>query len=126
VAFQSDADNLSTDDDNSFENVFVRDTQANTTTLVSRASGADGAAGTGDSEEPSISADGRFAAFRSPAKNLSSIDGDETADIFMRDLLGGPETPATAPATSSPDTTPPLGSGALAPNHPRSSASRSR
>ena len=106
VAFESEAENLS-DADGFFVDVFVRDTQENTTTLVSRASGADGAAGTGDSEEPSVSADGRFAAFRSPAKNLSSIDGDETVDIFMRDLLGGPETPAPAPAAPNSDTTPP-------------------
>ena len=37
VAFSSLADNLSTEDDNTYSNIFVRDLQANTTTLVSRA-----------------------------------------------------------------------------------------
>ena len=39
VAFSSDANNLSADDDNGVANIFVRDLVANTTTLVSRASG---------------------------------------------------------------------------------------
>ncbi len=37
VAFSSVADNLSAEDDNLSTNIFVRDLQANTTTLVSRA-----------------------------------------------------------------------------------------
>ena len=86
VAFASAADNLS-DDDDQFVDVFVRDLRAHTTTLVSRASDANGAAG-GDrnSSAPSISADGRFVAFRSDASNLSEEDGDATFDVFVRDL----------------------------------------
>ena len=88
VAFQSGADNLSTEDDNDFTNVFVRDLQANTTTLVSRASGATGAAGDAVSAGAEISADGRFVAFHSAADNLSTEDDDDFIDVFVRDLAG--------------------------------------
>ena len=101
VAFQSGADNLSTEDDNDFTNVFVRDLQANTTTLVSRASGATGAAGDAVSAGAEISADGRFVAFHSAADNLSTEDGDDFIDVFVRDLQAGTTTlvsRATGPA----------------------------
>ena len=52
VAFASTADNLDPDSDDSFEDVFVRDLQANTTTLVSRATGATGAVGDGTPPSP--------------------------------------------------------------------------
>ena len=39
VAFHSSANNLSTGDNDDFVNVFVRDTEANTTTLASQANG---------------------------------------------------------------------------------------
>ena len=85
VAFASEADNLSDEDTNAALDIFVRDLQTNTTTLVSRASGASGAPGDWRSEDPSISADGRFVAFSSIAQNLSDEDGSG-ADIFVRDL----------------------------------------
>lgn len=92
VAFQSDADKLSDLDENAVRNVFVRDLAANTTTLVSRASAADGGVGgNGDSYVPSVSEHGRFVAFWSYAANLSQADDDRTsfgpvADVFVRDL----------------------------------------
>ena len=89
VAFDSDADNLSDEDDDGFHDVFVRDLQANTTTLVSRASdqgGMPGAAGDSSSDTPSISADGRFVAFISSASNLSGADNDSFQNIYVRDL----------------------------------------
>jgi Tol biopolymer transport system component len=86
VAFASAADNLS-DEDGQFIDVFVRNVQTHTTTLVSRASGVAGAAGDDSSDTPSISADGRFVAFVSGARNLSDEDNDAAADIFVRDLL---------------------------------------
>ena len=85
VAFYSDADNLSSEDNNAVSNVFVRDTQAATTTLVSRASGASGTGGDGFSSGPSISADGRFVAFDSGADNLSSEDNNAFNNVFVRD-----------------------------------------
>ena len=90
VAFGSDATNLSADDDDASPDVFVRDLQASTTTLVSRAGGATGAPGDDDSGEPSISADGRFVAFSSPANNLSAEDDDDFENVFVRDVLGDP------------------------------------
>lgn len=83
VAFQSDADNLVPGDTNAAGDVFVRDLTNTTTTLVSRASGAAGAQGVGGSGEPSVSADGRYVAFSSSAKNLTPAN---TAGIFVRDL----------------------------------------
>ena len=91
VAFGSGADNLSSADDNAFDNIFVRDTQADTTTLISRQSAGDGGdGGAGSSFQPSISADGRYVAFYSLANNLSSADSDQV-DVFVRD----PQTDAT-------------------------------
>jgi Tol biopolymer transport system component len=86
VTFTSGADNLSAEDNNGPANVFIRDTQANTTTLVSRQSAADGGAGAdGFSQEPSISADGRYVAFASEADNLSKEDNDAFQNVFIRD-----------------------------------------
>jgi Tol biopolymer transport system component len=85
VAFESNADNLDAASDDSFSDIFVRDTVANTTTLVSRATGAAGAVGNGGSTDPSISADGMHVAFQSFATNLSMFDGALINDIFVRD-----------------------------------------
>ena len=85
VAFESAANNLSSDDNNRLINLFLRDTQTNTTTLISRRSGADGVAADGNSGKPSISADGRYVAFESKAKNLSGVDNDFIFDVFVRD-----------------------------------------
>jgi Bacterial Ig domain/WD40-like Beta Propeller Repeat len=86
VAFDSDATNLHPDDDDSNYHVFVRDLETNTTTLVSRATGADGAKGDAEGFNPAISADGRFVAFESDATNLHPGDGDSDYDVFVRDL----------------------------------------
>ncbi len=85
VAFYSKADNLSNLDDNTKRNVFVRDLQTGTTTLVSRQSDADGGAGAnGDSDDPVISGNGRFVAFTSDASNLGANGTIE--QVFVRDL----------------------------------------
>ncbi|HEX2506993.1 MAG TPA: hypothetical protein VHK23_01640, partial [Miltoncostaeaceae bacterium] len=90
VAFSSVAANLSAQDGDPTEDVFVRDLVAGTTTLVSRAAGPAGAGGSADSQFPSISDDGRYVAFPSEAANLSPIDDDALGDIFRRDVLGVP------------------------------------
>jgi Tol biopolymer transport system component len=72
-------------DTNNRGDVYVRDVERGTTTLVSRAAGATGPVGDGSSDQPAISADGRFVAFTSRAKNL----GPATTGIrhvFVRDL----------------------------------------
>jgi Tol biopolymer transport system component len=85
IAFESDADNLDAASNDSFTDVFVRDTVANTTTLISRATGAAGTVGDGISETPEISADGLHVAFESFASTFSADDGDLINDIFVRD-----------------------------------------
>jgi Tol biopolymer transport system component len=88
VAFESHADNLSPDDThNDTPDIFVRDLDTGVTELISRASGAAGPAGVGESYDPSISADGRYVAFSSRAP-FSPEDFDQPGfpmDIFVRD-----------------------------------------
>ncbi|HET9667637.1 MAG TPA: hypothetical protein VFP09_12805, partial [Desertimonas sp.] len=92
VAYQSLSDNLSGADNDAVSDVFFRDTQADTTTLVSRATGATGAAGNGDSFLAAISASGRYVVFDSSAENLVPGDVNGFTDIFHRDVLGPPDT----------------------------------
>ena len=73
----------------SIEDVFVRDLKTNRTLLVSRAQGKHGAAGNGDSSNPSISADGRYVAFESYASNLGPADNSTHPDVFVRDMRSG-------------------------------------
>ncbi|HYD47905.1 MAG TPA: hypothetical protein VEB21_06130 [Terriglobales bacterium] len=87
VAFYSDASNLVAGDSNGQTDVFLRDLDADTTTLVSVA--ADGGAANGPSLFPSLSADGRLVAFQSQASNLVEGDTNGAADIFVRDLEAG-------------------------------------
>jgi Tol biopolymer transport system component len=87
VAFASNADNLSLDDDDAVQNIFVRDLDAGTTTLVSRATGSSGAGADEGCNSPTLSGDGRFVAFESGATNLSPDDADAHLDIFVRDTL---------------------------------------
>ncbi len=62
-------------------NVFVRDRDQGTTTLLSRA--ADGTEGNNESSWAAISTDGRYAVFTSQATNLVASDGNGWADIFQ-------------------------------------------
>ena len=92
VAFESVADNLSPDDNNSFTNIFVRDLVANTTTLVSRRTGPAGADANDNSFQPGISGDGRYVAFQSDANNLSPDDNNAFTNVFVRDLVANTTT----------------------------------
>ena len=87
VAFHSNASNLVSSDTNGVSDIFVRDRVAGTTELVSVSSA--GVQGNGDSRLPSISADGRFVAFKSKASNLVSGDTNGISDIFVRDRETG-------------------------------------
>ncbi|WP_171058121.1 TolB family protein [Modestobacter altitudinis] len=89
VAFQSDADNLSANDNNAVTNVFVRDLQNGSTRLVDRANGTNGAAADAGAAFPSVSADGRYVAFESAADNLSANDDDAVTNVFVRDVQNG-------------------------------------
>ena len=86
VAFEStDIDRIFPGpNDSNKQNIFVRDLSTNTTTPVS----VDLASNLGSnfSGNPSISADGRFVAFRSFASNLVPGDTNNQPDIFVRNL----------------------------------------
>lgn len=107
VAFQSSASNLVAGDTNGTVDVFVHDRQTGETTRVSLNSA--GAQGTGDSEDPAISADGRYVAFGSYASNLVSGDtqtckvGSGSAncpDIFVHDRQTGRTTRVSVDSAS--------------------------
>ncbi len=95
VAFKSWATNLVTGDTNGKFDIFVRDRQANQTTRVSVTSA--GGEGDDNSYRPTISADGRFLAFESGARNLVANDSNLRRDTFVHDRLLNPA--ATADLT---------------------------
>jgi Tol biopolymer transport system component len=88
VAFTSDASNLVGGDTNGITDVFIRDSARHTTRLISVGLGDRSA--NGYSFEPSISADGRYVAFTSPASNLvrgDTSDASDAYDVFVRDTV---------------------------------------
>ena len=85
VAFSAGASNLVPGDTNGKRDVFVRDRLLGTTERVSLSSA--GLEGSGDSENASISADGRFVAFYSEAPDLIPTNTNGCGDIFLRDRL---------------------------------------
>jgi Tol biopolymer transport system component len=87
VTFESDATNLVTGDTNGMRDIFVRDRQTGTSYRVSRDSA--GAEANGNSNTPSISADGRYVTFESDATNLVTGDTNGRRDIFVRDRNTG-------------------------------------
>ncbi|MFK8113000.1 MAG: S8 family serine peptidase, partial [Rubripirellula sp.] len=86
VTFESAASDLVANDNNGTSDIFIHDRVSNTTELVSVRS--DGGQGNGDSSSPSVSADGRYIAFASFARNLVDQSYFVTA-IFIRDRLEG-------------------------------------
>jgi Tol biopolymer transport system component len=85
VVFESAASNLVAGDTNNAPDVFVRDLQTGTTSLVSTAPG--GSPGNAASEAPAISAGGAFVTFASKASNLVAGDTNGVGDVFVRDLV---------------------------------------
>lgn len=88
IAFESRAHNLVSAPSPGYlggEDIFVRDTERETTAIISLSS--DGRAGDGGSTNPSISADGRFVAFQTASRYLDENRQDVTAegDIYLRD-----------------------------------------
>jgi Tol biopolymer transport system component len=99
VAFSSSAANLVPGDANNLPDVFVRDMQTGTTTLVSVITGGQ-SSGNGASVSPVISGDGRFVLFRSLAQNLAAGSfGSGITNLFLRDRQAG-KTYALTAATS--------------------------
>jgi Tol biopolymer transport system component len=87
VAFHSMASNLVSGDTNGWTDVFVHDRQTGETTCVS--TGINGAQGNNISENPFISADGRYVAFDSIASNLVLGDSVYYYDAFVHDRQTG-------------------------------------
>jgi Tol biopolymer transport system component len=87
VAFSSAASNLVPGDTNNWRDVFVHDIQTGETSRISIT--AEGTQGNGVSEQPSISADGRYVAFHSAANNLVPDDINNSSDIFVHDRYTG-------------------------------------
>ena len=83
VAFQSESNNLVKGDTNGAVDCFVHDRQTGVTERVSVDSSA--AQGNSYSWSCSISPDGRFVVFASPATNLVPGDTNSVSDIFVRD-----------------------------------------
>ncbi|MBL8827907.1 MAG: hypothetical protein JNM18_13100 [Planctomycetaceae bacterium] len=88
VAFDSSAFNLTAESANEADDVFLRDRRQATTILASITPGLE--TGNAGSLEPSISADGRFVAFQSVARDLVGGDTNNTTDnSFKRDAQIG-------------------------------------
>ncbi len=87
VAFTSPATNLVVGDVNNMSDVFVHDMQTGLTALVSLDSS--GVQANGNSERPSISADGRYVAMESWASNLVPGDTNWRGDVFVHDRQTG-------------------------------------
>src|SRR4029078_10431849 len=89
IAFTSWASNLVPGDENGHaEDVFVRDRHKGVTTRVRESDVNRGL----DSGIPSISANGRFVAFESPAPDLVKGDRNQAVDVFLRDRKLGQTT----------------------------------
>ena len=83
VAFASFADDLVAGDTNHTYDIFVHDRWTGATELESVSS--NGVQGTGASQYPHISGDGRFVVFQSNATNLVPGDTNGKTDVFVRD-----------------------------------------
>jgi hypothetical protein len=90
VVFISQANNLVSGDTNAVQDVFVHDLQTGATTLVSVNSA--GVQANAPSYSPTISVNGRYVVFASPATNLVDGDTNESHDVFVRDLQTGQTT----------------------------------
>ncbi|HUE85965.1 MAG TPA: hypothetical protein VMO26_07780 [Vicinamibacterales bacterium] len=90
VGFLSYATNLVPGDTNRRDDAFLRDRQTGVTTRVSL--GVTGFQGNGDTYAVSMSADARWVAFESNARDLVLGDSNGVEDIFLRDRLTGTTT----------------------------------
>lgn len=88
VAFESEADNLDTSDDNFTRDVFIKDLQTGETSLIS----ADKEGIVGDDAtyaSVSLSRDGALVVFVSNANNLTQGDTVNKTDVFLKDRTTG-------------------------------------
>ncbi|HTE20091.1 MAG TPA: hypothetical protein VK689_17130, partial [Armatimonadota bacterium] len=88
VVFFSDATDLVPNDTNGMTDVFVRDMETNTTTLVSvNLGGTASAEGASVTFGSVISADGRYVVFESTAHDLVAETTEQFRNVFVRDLV---------------------------------------
>ena len=87
LAFESEATNLVTADNNSMRDIFVRDLINNTLRRVSTT--VNGGDANDHSNSPRLSADGRWLTFVSTASNLVAGDTNNQTDVFVRDMQTG-------------------------------------
>ncbi len=87
VVFESYASNLVPNDTNGVQDVFMRDTVAGTTSLISIST--QGQASNSYSAYSSMTPDGRYVAFQSYASNLVPNDTNGYFDVFVRDVVAG-------------------------------------
>lgn len=97
VAFVSTASNLVAGDGNGVADVFVFDRQTKTIERVTRSAG--GGDANGPSDQPKISADGRYVVFASTANNLDAGDTDRSSDIYSYDRVRQQSRLASGPPT---------------------------
>jgi Tol biopolymer transport system component len=86
VAFTSEA-KLVPSDTNGFRDVYLRDRQTGTTTLISRAAAGGGSARGG--AEPSMTPDGRYIAFTAMSDDIAPGDDNDNQDVVVRDTVTG-------------------------------------
>ncbi|MCH7871972.1 MAG: PD40 domain-containing protein, partial [Planctomycetes bacterium] len=97
VAFQSGATNLVPDDTNDMPDVFLHDRDPDGNGVFDEGNGvtirlsqsAAGGNGNSWSDQPAVSSDGRFAAFRSNASNLIAPDVNGEPDVFVHEVATG-------------------------------------
>ncbi|MBI5869949.1 MAG: PD40 domain-containing protein [Actinobacteria bacterium] len=99
VAFRSAATNLVQGDTNGKADVFLKDMQTGKVTRVSV--GAEGSEGNEDSEQPAISADGRYIAFHSLSESLVADDTNSKMDVYLKDIQTGALTRVSTSADNS-------------------------
>ncbi len=87
VVFRSTARNLVTNLTSGEGDIYLRDLDAGTTTLISV--GLNGAGGSTASDNPVITPDGRYVAFESRATNLVTAAVTGLGDLYLRDLQAG-------------------------------------
>jgi Tol biopolymer transport system component len=92
VTFSSVATNLDPADPDRTVDVFLRDLRDHITTLISRADGALGAKGNGESTVGDAVVGGRNVVFNSLSSNLDPADPDTNRDIFVRDIVSAETT----------------------------------
>jgi len=87
IVFRSHATNLVASETANFGDIFLRDNIDGALQRVSLST-TGGQSPNGASDEPAISADGRFVVFRSDATDLVPNDTNSRRDIFVRDMQG--------------------------------------